>query len=388
MKDESTRTGKQIDLALLASGHFLSDVYGSLLVTLMPVWVSMFGLSYSAAGFLVFMRSAGMTVFEPLGGHLADVSRRPIFPLGLLLAAVTMSAMGLVPSYGALLLLALLSTVGSSMFGPGAVSTAGRLSGTLRGLAVAIFLAGGSLGAAVGPISVASLVDALGVRSTWLLVLPGLLLSAILYLRFASRATAPPPSRAALADAKGLLRSGPVLALAGVVLLRGAAETGILAFLPILVEEKGGSLIAVGATLSLFKLSGAAASILAGHLSDRWRGKPIMLGSFLLAIVLLVSFVQSDGIVALLLAALLGGSLLSSLPYTMVMAQDLLPGRQSTAAGLFWSLSLLGGGLGALGEGLLADRYGVETALLLLGILLPLAAAALTLGIREHSSAT
>jgi FSR family fosmidomycin resistance protein-like MFS transporter len=346
----------------------------------------MFGLSYSAAGFLVFMRSAGMTLFEPVCGHLADITRRPIFPLGLLVAAVTMSAMGLVPTYGILLLLAVLSTVGSSLFGPGAVSTAGGLSDTFRGLAVAIFLAGGSLGAAVGPVSVAALVDAWGVRSTWVLVLPGLFLSVILYLRFAPRATTPPSSQSA-PDVLALLRSGPVLALAGVVLLRGAADGGILAFLPLLVEQKGGTLVAAGATLSLFKLSGAAGSILAGYLSDRWSGKPFTLLSFLLAIVFLYGFVQSDGVLALLLVALLGGALLSSSAYTLVMAQDLLPERQSTASGLFWSVSLLGGGLGALIEGLLADQYGIETALLLIGVLLPLAAAALTLGIREGHSA-
>jgi len=175
-----------------------------------------------------------------------------------------------------------------------------------------------------------------------------------------------------------------VLALAGVLLLRGAAETGILAFLPILVEQKGGTLITAGATLSVFKLSGAVGAIVAGFLSDRWTGKPLMLVSFLLSVVFLYGFVQVDGTVALILIALLGGALLSSSAYTMVVAQDLLPGRHSTAAGLFWSISLLGGGLGALVEGFLADGFGVETALLLLGVPLPLAAAALTLGIRDR----
>lgn len=386
MNDVQNKAGGKADVGLLAAGHFLGDVYGSLLVTLMPVWVSLFDLSFSAAGFLVFLRSAGMTFFEPVCGHLADTTRRQIFPLGLLLAAVTMSAMGLVPSYAVLLLLVFVSTVGSSIFGPQAVTTARRSSGSFRGLGVAIFLAGGSLGAAVGPISVATLVDKLGIHSTWLLVLPGLLLATVLYKRFAPRAVDANPDKGAV-DVRGLLRSGPVLALAGVLLLRGAAETGILAFLPILVEQKGGTLIAAGATLSVFKLSGAVAAIVAGFLSDRWTGKPLMLVSFLLSVVFLYGFVQADGTVALVFIALLGGALLSSSAYTMVVAQDLLPGRHSTAAGLFWSISLFGGGLGALVEGFLADGFGVGTALLLLGVPLPLAAAAFTLGIRDRSHA-
>jgi FSR family fosmidomycin resistance protein-like MFS transporter len=386
MKENASLGGSKKDLTLLAGGHFLSDVYGSLLVTLMPVWVSLFDLSFSAAGFLVFLRSAGLTVFEPVFGHLADTSRKQIFPLGLFLAAVTMSAMGLVPTYAVLLLLVMLSSVGNSIFGPQAVATARRVSGELRGLWVAIFLAGGSLGAAAGPISIATLVDRLGIRSTWLLVLPGLLLAIVLYLRFAPRASDPHSAPHAI-DAKSLLRSPSVFALAGVLLLRGAAENGILAFLPILVEQKGGSLIAAGATLSVFKLSGAAGAILAGYMSDRWSGKPFMLLSFLLAILFMVGFLQTEGLLAWLFVALLGGTLLSSSAYTMVVAQDLLPGRHSTAAGFFWSLALLGGGLGALGEGLLADRYGVQSSLLLLGVALPLAAAVLTLGIRDRSPA-
>jgi FSR family fosmidomycin resistance protein-like MFS transporter len=108
-----------------------------------------------------------------------------------------------------------------------------------------------------------------------------------------------------------------------------------------------------------------------------------MILSFVLAAVLLYSFLQTEGFVALILVALLGFTLLSSSSYTLVMAQHLLPEQTSTAAGLVFSLSLLGGGVGALCEGFLADSLGVETALLVIGVTLPLAAAAVTMVIRE-----
>jgi predicted MFS family arabinose efflux permease len=65
----------------------------------------------------------------------------------------------------------------------------------------------------------------------------------------------------------------------------------------------------------------------------------------------------------------------------VVLARDLAPGRESTAAGLVFSLSVLGGGLGALAAGYLADAAGIETALLAAGLVLPLGAAAATLGV-------
>jgi len=215
------------------------------------------------------------------------------------------------------------------------------------------------------------------------MALPGLLLSALLYKKFAPGIETLDRAKRSL-DILSSINLGPALALAGVLLLRGAAETGIMAFLPLLIEQEGGTLIAVGATVSLFKLSGAAGAIIAGSLSNRRSWKPVMILSFVLAAIFLYGFLQKEGFMALIFVALLGATLLSSSPYTLVMAQHLLPERTSTAAGLVFSLSLLGGGLGALCEGFLADGFGVETALLIIGVILPLGAAAATMGLREQ----
>lgn len=373
-------------LVLLTAGHLMSDVYASFIVTLLPLWVHRFDLPFSAAGFLVFLRGAGMAVFEPMGGYYADSAARRLLPLGLLIVTLAMSCVGLAPSYFILILLILIATVGQSLFGPQAASEATHSSGSFRGLGLAIFLAGGSLGAALGPITIASLVDAAGIQRTWLMVFPGLLLVFLLYTKSAPRAGSPPGTKRSF-DILGPISSGPALALAGVLVLRGAAEMGILAFLPILVEQKGGDLIAIGATVSVFKLSGALAAIIVGFLSDQRSWKPFMILSFLLAVVFLYSFLQADGYMALILVALLGATLLSSSSYTLVVAQNLLPERTSTASGLVFSLSVLGGGLGALCAGFLADSLGVQMALLVIGVTLPLAAALATIGIRDETNA-
>jgi FSR family fosmidomycin resistance protein-like MFS transporter len=370
LKDKSGAKG---GLALLSAAHLMSDVYASFIVTLLPLWVRLFDLPFSAAGFLVFLRGAAMAVFEPLGGHVADRTVRLVFPLGLLIVTLAMSSVGWAHNYSTLVFLVLMATVGQSLFGPQATSTVTH----------SIFLAGGSLGAALGPITIASLVNMAGIQRTWFMALPGLLLSALLYKKFAPGVGTLDKTRRFL-NVLSPIDLRPALALACVLFLRGAAETGIIAFLPLLIEQKGGGLIAVGATVSLFKLSGATGAIIAGFLSDRGGWKPIMIVSFVLAAIFLYSFLQIEGFMALIFVALLGVTLLSSTPYTLVMAQRLLPERTSTAAGLVFSLSLLGGGLGALCEGFLADDLGVETALLIIGVTLPLSAAAVTVAIREQ----
>lgn len=383
MSQLKDKLGAKGGLALLSAAHLMSDVYASFIVTLLPLWVRLFDLPFSAAGFLVFVRGAAMAVFEPLGGYVADRTARPIFPFGLLIITLAMSSVGLARNYSILIFLVLIATVGQSLFGPQAASTVAHSSGSLRSLGLAVFLAGGSLGAALGPITIASLVNMAGIQRTWFMALPGLLLSALLYKKFAPGVGTLDKTRRFL-NVLSSIDLRPALALACVLFLRGAAETGIIAFLPLLIEQKGGGLIAVGATVSLFKLSGATGAIIAGFLSDRGGWKPIMFLSFVLAAIFLYSFLQIEGFMALIFVALLGATLLSSTPYTLVMAQRLLPERTSTAAGLVFSLSLLGGGLGALCEGFLADGLGVETALLIIGVTLPLSAAAVTMAIREQ----
>jgi FSR family fosmidomycin resistance protein-like MFS transporter len=375
-----------LDLALLSTSHLASDGYSSFLVTLLPVWLRLFGLPYAAAGLLVFLRSAGIALFEPLGGHIADRTSRPFFAASLAVAVLSLSSMGLAANYSGLIVLVVLSTVGQSLFGPQATSAAARTSQRARGLALALFLTGGALGSAIGPVSISAWVAATGIQMTWVASAPGLLICTILFFRYrgvvlASQDPPGPPGPAA----KILI--GPAVALTCLLLLRGAAETSLVTFLPILVANKGGSQMAVGATVSLFKVAGAATSIAAGHMSDRMDARPAIISGFLLAPLLVYGFLQIEGWMALIVVALLGAALLASTSYAVVVARALLPGRESTAAGLVFSLSILGGGLGALGAGYLADDAGIETALLAAGLTLPLGAAAATWAVRERPNA-
>ena len=376
------KIGAKGGLALLTAAHLMSDVYFSFIITLLPLFVSLFGLPFSAVGLLIFLQNAGFAALVPIAGYFADRTARPTFGIGMLIVALTMSAVGFAPSYSALIVLVLIATIGQALFAAQAASTAAHSSGSLRGLGLSIYLTGGTLGGSLGPMAIAALVTTAGLQRAWLMMLPGLLLAAMLSRAFAARGEAPGGIRR-----PGAIRSsldmGPVLALVCVLVLRGAAETGIISFLPLLIEQKGGGLIAVGTTVGLFKLSCAAGTLIGGLLSERKGWKPMMVLSLVLAVPLCCGLLRADGFLALVFVALLGAALRASFPYAFLIAQRLLPEHSSTAAGLVLSLSLLGGGLGALGEGFLADGVGVEMALLIVGVTLPLGAAVAAVGLRE-----
>jgi FSR family fosmidomycin resistance protein-like MFS transporter len=377
------RGGVKRSLALLSAGHFMSDLYTSFVFILLPVWLHQFNQPFSSAGWLVFLRGASMAVFEPIGGYFADRTTKLLFPVGLALTALAMSSVGSAPSFFVLVFLILVATIGQSFFGPQAASEARKSSGKSKGFGLAIFLAGGTLGGAFGSIIIASLVTVVDLRATWLLLVPGLLITALLFKQFTASITSVLKKDSPL-EIFAELKSRPLIALASVLLLRGGAETAIMVFLPILVDQRGYGLIIAGASVGIFKLFGALGSILAGFHSDRRSWKPYAVTSFLFSILILYSALKVEGWLALALVALLGVILLSSSSYTLVVSQNLLPNKTSIAAGLVFSISLLGGGLGSLVTGFLADILGLETAVLVTGVIMALGAAVATLGIREH----
>jgi FSR family fosmidomycin resistance protein-like MFS transporter len=294
-----------------------------------------------------------------------------------------MSSVGSAPTFFVLVLLILIATIGQSFFGPQAASETRKSSGKTHGFGLAIFLAGGTLGGAFGSIIIASLVTAVNLKATWLLLAPGLIISCFLYKQFIAIMASVQKKDSPLSIFAGL-KSRPLISLASVLLLRSGAETAIMVFLPILIDQRGYGLIFAGASVAIFKLFGAIGSITAGFLSDKRSWKPYAVLSFIFSILLIYSAIKVEGWWGLVLVALLGVILLSSSSYTLVVSQNLLPDKISTASGLVFSFTLLGGGLGSLLTGSLADLIGLETAVLSTGVVMSLGAAVATLGIREH----
>ncbi|GIV18537.1 MAG: MFS transporter [Armatimonadota bacterium] len=113
-------------------------------------------------------------------------------------------------------------------------------------------------------------------------------------------------------------------------------------FFPVFLRERGFSYAQVGAVLSVFSLSGAIASILLGWRSDQARRRRrYIIGTMLVGAAgyLLFPSVYSFG-VALLLAAVIGGCLMSSQSVMMALVVDLF--RHRGTAGSFGQLRVFG----------------------------------------------
>jgi MFS transporter, FSR family, fosmidomycin resistance protein len=117
------------------------------------------------------------------------------------------------------------------------------------------------------------------------------------------------------------------------------------------------------AQIHLFVFLGAVAvgTFVGGPVGDRFGRKPVIwfsiLGAFPFALMLPYAGLMWTGI----LSVAIGLILASAFSAILVYAQDLMPGRVGTVAGMFFGFSFGLGGLGAAALGQIADWTSIET---------------------------
>jgi FSR family fosmidomycin resistance protein-like MFS transporter len=363
----------QRTLVAATCAHFLNDFYVAFLAPLLPLVVSRFNLSLALAGLLATVLTTSAAMSQPLFGAIADRLRRRIFVVtGPAITVAAMGLMGLAPTYTALIVLLLLAGTGTSSFHPQGASTAGEASGRRKGAGLSLFVAGGELGYALGPLIIAIVVAARGLEATWMVALPGLAAAIVLWRWIPSRREMPirPAAVSLRSDLTGALR--PLLVLWFIVVLRSIVISAYQTFLPLLLSGRGSSIVAGGAAVFLFGGIGAIGGVSGGTLSDRIGRRRMMALSLILSTPLLFLFVHSHGPWAYVFLGAGGIAIYLSAAVTIVMAQELMPHRPSVASSIVMGLAWGTAGLSLTAIGALGDAIGLERTLtwvLLLSVL-------------------
>jgi FSR family fosmidomycin resistance protein-like MFS transporter len=358
----------------MALAHFTNDLYAAFLAPLLPLVVAKFGLSLALAGLMGTAFNATAALTQPLFGLAADRVRRPAFAvLGPTVTVLGMGLVGLAPTYGLMLLILFLTGLGVASFHPQAFALAGEIGGAQRGTALSVFVAGGELGYALGPLFVAPIVGALGLHGTVAAAVPGLAACAVLWSRTRTWQGTLPPAPDRLAS--DLRRHGPLLALVWlIVVIRSVIILSFLLFLPLLLRQRGQSLLAGATAVFLFGGIGALGGLLGGALSDRLGRRAILALSFVLGTPLLVLFTFTTSPWGLVALALGGASFYLSAPVNVAIAQEVLPRRASLASAMVTGMAWGMAGISLTAVGALADRIGLAHTL---GVVLALSAAGL-----------
>jgi FSR family fosmidomycin resistance protein-like MFS transporter len=372
-------------LAVLTLGHFTIDAYSSFFLPLLPLLVHRLGLNYAMVGGLTAIGSLSSSFSQPLFGLASDRMRRPWFvATGPLLAALFMASVGLASSYAGLVGLLVVGGLGVAMFHPQTASMAGAATNQ-RGLAMSFWVTGGTLGWALGPAFATAVVGRFGFERTWVAAVPGLLMCVFLFAWLSRR---PPQEvrhheRGRLTELKPVLRVLVMLYLT--VVCRAAVSSGFATFLPLWVHARGGSTEQGGWLTTIYLTLGSLGGFLGGWLADRFGGRRVVVRSFAIAAPFYVLFFTVPDAWRYLMLVVGYCVLQASLPVNVVLGQELSPRH----AGIISSL-LMGAawGLGALllyPIGAIADRWGLEPALMALSSLIVIGFACATqLRARPH----
>jgi FSR family fosmidomycin resistance protein-like MFS transporter len=269
-------------------------------------------------------------------------------------------------SFSQLLLSAALVGIGSSVFHPESSRVARMASGGRYGLAQSVFQVGGNAGSAIGPLLAAFIVIPGGQGSIAWFALIALLAIAVLWAIgtwYKRQITGKPRSAKTGVDLHGLSSRRVAFSIAVLLTLTFskffymACMSSYYTFF--LIDKFRLSVQDSQIYLFIFLAAVAAGTFFGGPLGDRFGRKLVIWLSILgvLPFTLLLPYANLFWTGAF--TVIIGVLIASAFPTIVVFAQELLPGRVGTIAGIFFGVAFGMGGIGAAVLGLLADATSI-----------------------------
>ena len=354
-------------LAAISFCHLLNDMMQSLLPALYPMLKSSYALSFGQIGFLTFTFQVTASLLQPIIGSYTDRSPRPYsLAAGMAFTLLGLLLLSLATSYGLLLLAAALIGTGSSVFHPESSRVARMASGGQHGLAQSVFQVGGNVGSAVGPLLAAFIVLPHGQASVAWFSFTAMLGMFVLFNVghwYKSHGMTRIKARAVDAGAPVSPRkvAGAITVLLALIFSKYFYLQSLTSYYTFYLINRF-QVSVQGAQLHLFLFLAAVAvgTIIGGPLGDRVGRKYIIWASILGVLPFSLLLPHANLFWTTVLTVPIGVILASAFPAIVVYAQELMPGRTGTVAGLFFGFAFGMAGVGAAVLGKLADAMGMN----------------------------
>jgi FSR family fosmidomycin resistance protein-like MFS transporter len=360
----------------MAGAHVMVDGYGNIYAPMLPLLIPRLGLTLAAAGTLTMLFQLAASVAQVGFGYVADRWRpRVLLMIGPVVSVSLLSLIGLATSKAALAAILVAGGLGAAAFHPPAAALAHRLGGERRGLAMSVYITGGTLGFSLGPLVFAPFAQHFGIEWTPVLALPGLAVVA-----FFLRRVPPIPVHPSAHGGISALRpyAKPLALLYSIVVLRTLTSLAFATFVPVMLTRRGYTVGEAGAAVALYLFGSGIGGFFGGPAADRFGARKVIALSLVAScpFLFLAPFLTGGPFV---IALAIGGLFLqSTLPVNVTFGQSLAPVSAATVSSLMMGFAWGTGGLSVPIVGLIADRAGIEPTLVGLA-LVPLLAAACAL---------
>lgn len=355
----------KLQIGLTAGSHFITDIYQSFYVGLIPILTYKFGLSLFMVSLLSATSVIANSLFAPVFGYMADRHGLKYFIVaGPLVTSIFLSMLGVVPSYWVIILFLFLGNLGIAAYHPASAAMAGHYGGKKKGLGTALISFGGNFGVAFGSLLIILILKKIGINYTPLTMIPGIAIAFIL-LRYVPSKQNINSSIKSYGFFTRLKKSSPkklylIANLVFTVYSLFIVWISLNSYMPLYFTEAKVTLINIGVILFLFGALGGGGGFLSGYLYDRFKkGYFLMQAGLIISIPLLFFIFQTDGIAAIVFFIFGGFFLISILPVCIRMSQDLLPGNIGFASSLILGVSSGLAGVTMIFLGKVADIIGI-----------------------------
>lgn len=310
------------------------------------------------------------SVLQPVVGYFSDRKPMPYaLPIGMTFSLLGMAGLAIAPNYWLILLSVIILGLGSAVFHPEGSRVSFLAAGTKRGLSQSIYQVGGNSGQALAPLISAFVLVPLGQKGAAVFIAVAALGIFILskisawYKRQLELDKKNNRKKVLLSSIGDLTKKQVGIALAlllTIIFARSFYVTNVTSFYIFYLMDGYGLKIGQGQLyIFLFMALGAAGTFFGGPWADRIGRKNVIVLSLLvpLPLCLLLPHAPLWGVGVLLIA--IGFFIMLSFTVTVIYAQELVPSKIGTMAGLTVGLAFGMGAIGAVVMGKLMDTIGI-----------------------------
>lgn len=367
-------------MVAIGIAHLINDSMQSVVPAMYPLLERDMGLTFTQLGIITLVLNVLASVLQPVVGFVSDKKPMPYaLPLGMASSFIGIALIAFSTQYWMIIVSVCFLGLGSAVFHPEGSRVSFMAAGNKRGLAQSIYQVGGNSGQALAPLISAFILVPFGqTGAAYVLVLTAIgivLLTKISawYKRELEKEKLAKVKRTLISSLPPLTKRqvGIALTLLMVIIFaRSFYVTSMTSFYVFYIVEQYGVALQTGQLIIfMFMACGVIGTFFGGPLSDRIGRKNVILLSVVVPIPLCILLPFAPLWAAMVLLIIIGTLIMISFSVTVVYAQELVPTKIGTMAGLTVGFAFGMGGIGGVVIGVLIDTYGLDTTMIVLALL-------------------